>query len=185
MKFPGDEQSIEKGLSKMKKGILVVSFGTSHLDTMEKTIDVIERDVSRKFPECRVYRAFTSRMIIRKLKRTENMAVDTVEEAVKRMASDGIEDVIVQPTHIINGIENDRMMEDLMENMSCFKRIRVGKPLLSSVDDYKKSIHAVMAETELSDDEMTPTRHIRRWSIHFMRWDIIRCWSEPWRASRN
>ena len=136
----------------MKKGILVVSFGTSHLDTMEKTIDVIERDVSRKFPECRVYRAFTSRMIIRKLKRTENMAVDTVEEAVKRMASDGIEDVIVQPTHIINGIENDRMMEDLMENMSCFKRIRVGKPLLSSVDDYKKSIHAVMAETELSDN---------------------------------
>ena len=74
----------------MKKGILVVSFGTSHLDTMEKTIDVIERDVSRKFPECRVYRAFTSRMIIRKLKRTENMAVDTVEEAVKRMAVDGI-----------------------------------------------------------------------------------------------
>ena len=50
VKFPGDEQSIEKGLSKMKKGILVVSFGTSHLDTMEKTIDVIERDVSRKFP---------------------------------------------------------------------------------------------------------------------------------------
>ena len=138
----------------MKKGILVVSFGTSHLDTMEKTIDVIERDVSRKFPECRVYRAFTSRMIIRKLKRTENMAVDTVEKAVKRMAADGIEDVIVQPTHIINGIENDHMMEDLMENMSCFKRIRVGKPLLSSVDDYKKSIHAVMAETELSDDEM-------------------------------
>ena len=138
----------------MKKGILVVSFGTSHLDTMEKTIDVIEQDIAQKFPECRVYRAFTSRMIIRKLKRTENMEVDTVEEAVKRMASDGIEDVVVQPTHIINGIENDRMMEDLMENMSCFQRIRVGKPLLSSVDDYKKSIHAVMAETELADDEM-------------------------------
>ena len=28
----------------MKKGILVVSFGTSHLDTMEKTIDVIEKE---------------------------------------------------------------------------------------------------------------------------------------------
>ena len=28
----------------MQKGILVVSFGTSHLDTMEKTIDVIERN---------------------------------------------------------------------------------------------------------------------------------------------
>ena len=30
----------------------------------------------------------------------------------------------------------------------------MGKPLLSSVDDYKKSIHAVMAETQLEDDEM-------------------------------
>ena len=44
----------------MKKGILVVSFGTSHLDTMEKTIDVIEQDIAQKFPECRVYRAFTN-----------------------------------------------------------------------------------------------------------------------------
>lgn len=145
---------MRKGLIKMRKGILVVSFGTSHLDTMEKTIDVIERDIARRFPGHRVYRAFTSRMIIRKLKRTENMEIDTVDKAVKRMAADGIEEVTVQPTHIINGIENDRMMEDLMENMSCFKRIRVGRPLLSSVDDYKKSIHAVMDETELSDDEM-------------------------------
>lgn len=138
----------------MKKGILVVSFGTSHLDAMKKTIDVIEKEIAERFDDSRVYRAFTSGMIIRKLKRTENMAIDTVSEALKRMAADGMEDVIVQPTHIINGIENDRMMEELMENMSLFRRIRVGKPLLSSVEDYKKSIHAVMAETELRDGEM-------------------------------
>ena len=138
----------------MKKGILVVSFGTSHLDTMERTIDVIENEIAEKFDGCSVYRAFTSGMIIRKLKRTENMEIDTVPEALRRMAADGMEDVVVQPTHITNGIENDRMMEDLMENMSLFRRIRVGKPLLSSVEDYKKSIHAVMAETGLQDGEM-------------------------------
>lgn len=138
----------------MKKGILVVSFGTSHLDTMERTIDVIENEIAERFDGCCVYRAFTSGMIIRKLKRTENMEIDTVPEALRRMAADGMEDVVVQPTHIINGIENDRMMEDLMENMSLFRRIRVGKPLLSSVEDYKKSIHAVMAETGLQDGEM-------------------------------
>lgn len=138
----------------MEKGILVVSFGTSHLDTMKKTISVIEQEISERFQEYRVYRAFTSGMIIRKLKRTENLAVDTVQEALNRMKEDGIEDVIVQPTHIINGVEYDRMMKDLMENMLLFRRIRVGKPLLSSVDDYKKSIHAVMAETQLEDDEM-------------------------------
>ena len=138
----------------MGKGILVVSFGTSHIDTMEKTITVIEQDIARQFPEWSVYRAFTSRMIVRKLKRTENMEIDTVEEALRRMAADGISEVIVQPTHIINGIENDRMMEDLMENMSLFRKIRVGKPLLSSVDDYKKAIHAVMSEVGLETGEM-------------------------------
>lgn len=138
----------------MKKGILVVSFGTSHLDTMEKTISVIEKEIADKFRDCKVYRAFTSKMIVRKLKRTENMHIDTVEEALRRMAEDGIEDVIVQPTHIINGIENDRMLENLMKDMSLFCRIRVGRPLLSSVVDYKKAIHAVMSETEIARDEI-------------------------------
>ena len=43
-----------------KKGILVVSFGTSHLDTMAKTIQVMEEQIAEEFPEYTVYRAFTS-----------------------------------------------------------------------------------------------------------------------------
>lgn len=137
----------------MKKGILVVSFGTSHLDTMEKTIRTLEQDIAGAFPDCRVYRAFTSHMILRRLKREEGMHIHTVEEALKQMAEDGIRRIIVQPTHIINGIENDRMLEDLKKYEGVFEWVRVGKPLLSSVDDYKKAVHAVMAQTELSPDE--------------------------------
>ena len=51
----------------MKKGILAVSFGTSHIDTMEKTIDVLEKEFAKTFEEAVVYRAFTSNMIIKKL----------------------------------------------------------------------------------------------------------------------
>ncbi|HJA13170.1 MAG TPA: sirohydrochlorin cobaltochelatase [Candidatus Mediterraneibacter merdipullorum] len=138
----------------MEKGILAVSFGTSYVDTLDKTIAVIEKEIAARFPEWGVYRAFTSRMIVRRLKQTKGIHVDTVEEALKRMADDGIREVVVQPTHIINGIENDRMMEALMEHMPLFERIRVGKPLLSSVDDYKKAIHAVMSEIRLEDAEM-------------------------------
>ena len=47
----------------MKKGILAVSFGTSHIDTMEKTIDVLEKEFAKTFEEAVVYRAFTSNMI--------------------------------------------------------------------------------------------------------------------------
>lgn len=137
-----------------KKAILVVSFGSSHLDTLEKNIDKIEQQVADTFPEYRVYRAFTSQMILRKLKKTENLHFNTVKEAMEQMASDGIENVIVQPTHIINGIENDRMMCDVMDYTDKFRKIRVGKPLLTSVDDYKKAIHAVMSEADLEDGEI-------------------------------
>ncbi|WP_282923847.1 sirohydrochlorin cobaltochelatase [Mediterraneibacter massiliensis] len=139
---------------KEKKAILVVSFGTSYLDTLDKTIGAIERKIAAAYPDYRVYRAFTSQMIIKKLKRTRQIEVDTVKEALNRMIADGIEQVIVQPTHVINGIENDRMMDDLMEQMDAFQKIRVGKPLLNSVDDYKKAIHAVMSEVELQEEEM-------------------------------
>lgn len=137
----------------MKKGILVVSFGTSHLDTLEKTIAVMEREIGERFEGCSVYRAFTSGMIIRKLKRTGVLDVDTVSEALARMAADGIRDLTVQPTHIINGIENDRMLDDLKKHSHLFERICVGSPLLSSVEDYRKAIRAVMSETELEDGE--------------------------------
>ena len=43
-----------------KKGILVVSFGTSHLDTLERTITAVEQYIAAQFPEYRVYRASVS-----------------------------------------------------------------------------------------------------------------------------
>lgn len=136
-----------------KKAILVVSFGTSHLDTLEKTIGGIEQRIAEHFTDYRVYRAFTSEMIIKKLRRNEGLKLSNIKEAMEQMAADGVETVLVQPTHIINGIENDRMRDQLMEYTDRFRRIRVGKPLLSGADDYKKAIHAVMEEVELAEDE--------------------------------
>ena len=51
------------------KALLVVSFGTSHHDTREKTIDQIEAYLGQSFPDRKVYRAWTSGMIIQKLRR--------------------------------------------------------------------------------------------------------------------
>lgn len=139
---------------KGRKAILAVSFGTSHLDTLEKTIGAIERRMAQSFPDYHIYRAFTSQMIIDKLKKTQGLIIDNVNEALDRMHEEGIEKVIVQPTHVINGIENDKMVEALTDKMDQFRKIKIGKPLLTSVDDYKKSIHAVMAEADLQEDEM-------------------------------
>ena len=51
----------------MKKAILVVSFGTSYLDTLEKTIENAENQIRKSFSEYDIYRAFTSHKIIKKL----------------------------------------------------------------------------------------------------------------------
>lgn len=130
-----------------------MSFGTSHLDTMDKTIGAIERQIQSAFPGYAVYRAFTSQMIIRKLKKTKGLSIGTVSETMEQMKRDGIESVFVQPTHIINGIEYDKMAEAVHLKESIFKKVRVGKPLLSSAEDYKTAIHAVMEQVTLQEDE--------------------------------
>ncbi len=129
-----------------KKAILAVSFGTSHEDTRKVTIDAIEDSMREAFPEYPVYRAWTSKMIIRKLKNRDNIIVPTVREAMEQMISDGITDVLVQPTHVINGIENDLMKEDALSYRDSFHSISFGDPLLTTEEDSHKVIAAIAEE---------------------------------------
>ena len=118
-----------------KKAILVVSFGTSFHETREKTIDRIEADLAVACPEYTLYRAWTSKMIITKLKKRDSIVVPTVSEAVDQMIADGVQELIVQPTHIINGIENDLMKEDVLAKEDAFEKIAFGDPLLTTTED--------------------------------------------------
>ena len=52
----------------MKKAILVVSFGTSYIDTLKVTIEKAENQIRDYFNDYDTYRAFTSHKIIKKLK---------------------------------------------------------------------------------------------------------------------
>lgn len=104
----------------LKKAILVVSFGTSYDTTRKVTIDAIEKEIADAYPDYQIYRAWTSKMILAKLKRRDNIHYDNVKEAFERMIADGITDVIVQPTHVINGIENDIMTEEALSYNSHF-----------------------------------------------------------------
>lgn len=92
-----------------KKGILVVSFGTSHEDTRAVTIDAIEKEIGAAFTDCKIYRAWTSKMILARIEKRDHIHYDNVAEAMERMKKDGITDVIIQPTHVMNGVENDLM----------------------------------------------------------------------------
>lgn len=113
----------------MKTGILVVSFGTTHLDTLAKTIQAVEEDLASAFPGVPCYRAFTSGIVRSRLKSKYDVAVDSVEEALERMKADGVKRAVVQPTLLIPGDEYDRMRGKVLQNAGALE-IALGLPLL-------------------------------------------------------
>lgn len=125
------------------KAILVISFGTTFSETREKTIEAIENDLAKAFPDRRLYRAWTSRFIIRKLKERDGLYIDTPSEALERMKRDGVTDVIVQPTHIIPGAEFNKLTEEIKRHSEDFENLSVGVPLLTEEKDLKDTATAI------------------------------------------
>ena len=117
------------------RGLLVVSFGTSHRQTCDETIGAIEAALAKAIPDRALYRAWTSGRIIRRLRERDGVCIDTMEEALERMASDGIADVLAVPTHMIAGAEYDKVLTALTEKRDRFRQLAVSRPLLDSPSD--------------------------------------------------
>lgn len=141
-------------MTEEKRALLTVSFGTSHAETREKTIGAIERDIAGRYREYEVRRAFTSGMILKVLEKRDGIIIDNVAEAINRLISDGFQEVLVQPTHVIPGDEYDAMVGDVMMFEDRFDKVSIGTPLLYSTKDYQQVIRAVMEQfPDLSDRE--------------------------------
>lgn len=120
----------------MKKAILVVSFGTSYHDTLEKTIAATEKAIGEAFPGWEVRRAFTSNMIMKKLRSRDGLEIDSVSQAMAKLEAQGYTHVAVQPTHVMHGEEYEKLLSQL-EPYRQRLNIRVGEPLLDRQEDYE------------------------------------------------
>lgn len=129
----------------MKKALLVVSFGTSYEDTMKKNIEAIEKDIASEFQDRKFARAFTSGMIMRKLKNRDGIHIDNVKEALTKLVDEGYDDILVQATHIMNGDEYDKMTEQI-EAFEDKVKIKVGDALLTTSSDYDMVVEALCKE---------------------------------------
>lgn len=141
-----------------KKAILVVSYGTSYEETREKTIGAIERHIADTHPGWEVRRAFTSKSVLRILEK-KGVHIDFVSDALDRMIYDGIDTVIVQPTHVMNGLEYDIMMKVVRDYSVYFRYIEVGTPLLTSADDYDEVIAAIERSFITKSNEVCGKNH--------------------------
>jgi sirohydrochlorin cobaltochelatase len=133
--------------------LLVVSFGTSFNDSREKTIGAIEKSLAGAYPNYEQRRAFTSQIIIDKLRERDGTRIDNVQDAMKRLVSDGVKELLVQPTHVMSGEEYDSVISEIKPFEKKFTRVSYGQPLLITDADYDKVIDALTAETaEYADD---------------------------------
>ena len=117
-----------------KAALLMVHFGTTYDETRGKTIEAINEKARAEFPELTVREAYTSRIVIRKLK-TRGIEKLTPLEALIRLRADGFTRVIVQSTTLLDGAEMESLRRDVASVEGFFEEVRVGTPLLYSVDD--------------------------------------------------
>ena len=135
----------------MKKAILVVSFGTSYHETRKKTIEACENKIKESFKDYDFYRAFTSGMIINKLKKRDNMFIDKPSEALEKLYNAGYKEVVVQSLHIICGDEYNKLKDMVAQYEDKFDKISIGRPLLTYIDDYRETVEAVKKDLDKMD----------------------------------
>ena len=120
------------------------TFGTTYDDTRTLTIDALNRKAQEAFPQLDFSEAYTSRIVIRRLKQ-RGIRKDTPLEALLRLRAEGYTHIVVQSSHIIDGVEMESLRHDVESVRTFFKDIRIGTPLLYSVDDCEK-VASIVAE---------------------------------------
>ena len=137
----------------MKKGILVVSFGTSYKKTMKECIESVEDKIKDVYSEYVVERAFTSNFIIEKLKKNDGIYINTPAEALEKMIANGINEIYIQPLHIIPGFEYDKVKKAASIIKHRIKvEISLGSPLLNEEENYDEMIDALLNRLPERDD---------------------------------
>lgn len=138
-----------------EKELLVVSFGTSYNDSRRLTIGAIENAIEAAIPDYSVRRGFTANIVIDHVNRRDGILIDDIDAALKRAVDNKVKTLIIQPTHLMNGIEYDEIVEKVANYSDAFDKVVFGAPLLTSDDDFKRVEKAIVDWTSEYDDGET------------------------------
>ena len=113
--------------------ILVVSFGTSFNQSRTQDIGTIEHAIAEAFPDWSVRRAFTAQIIINHILARDGVKIDNMQQALDRAVENKVQNLIVQPTHLMHGAEYDELVGILDGYKDKFASVKVAEPLLGEV----------------------------------------------------
>ncbi|MGM9676158.1 MAG: sirohydrochlorin cobaltochelatase [Butyricicoccus sp.] len=135
--------------------LLVLSFGTSFNDSRRLNIGAIENDLEKAFPDYSVRRGFTANIVIDHIQKRDGVKIDDVDEAMNRAVDNNVKNLVIQPTHLMNGLEYAELEEQVSQYADAFDKIAIGKPLLTSEEDFKRVEQALVDWTSEYDDGET------------------------------
>ena len=157
--YKGIQQMIIDHASAAMEGqkpvLLVTSFGTSYNDNRDLSIGAVETALADAYPEYEVRRAFTAQIVIDILEERDGHEIDNVEEALERLVADGVKEVVVMPTHVMNGFEYDDIVKEVGEYADKFDSLKIGTGLLTDDADYEELVKILAEETASYNTEKT------------------------------
>ena len=113
--------------------LLVVSFGTSFNDSRVADIKGIEDALQEANPDWSVRRAFTAQIIINHIQARDGEKIDNMDQALERAVTNGVKNLVVQPTHLMHGAEYDEMCEAIEAYRDKFESVAIAEPMLGEV----------------------------------------------------
>lgn len=135
--------------------LLVLSFGTSFNDSRRLTIGAIENSLESAFPDYSVRRGFSANIVIDHINRRDNILIDDIDAALKRAVDNGVKNLVVQPTHLMNGIEYNEIVDKTAAYSDAFEKVVFGEPLLTSDEDFERVEKAIVDWTSEYNDVNT------------------------------
>lgn len=127
----------------------IVSAGSKNeRDSHNGAASALRRAVEKEFPDCEVREAFTGR-------RKSDVSETVLEIVLEKAASDGINNLVVQPMYLMKGYKYIDLVKFLENCKEKFSRVAVGAPLLSEDADFTATARAITERTAKYDDGET------------------------------
>jgi len=142
-----------------KRAILVAAFGTTYPVARKNAIDSIVSKIREAFGDFETRLAFTAETVIRKLWERDSIKVQTPAEAMEDLRIQGFQEVIIQPLHIIPGLEWKKLLSAVRGYRDSFELISLGRPLLyfakteKSPDDFEEAARALLCSLPQQREE--------------------------------
>ena len=113
-----------------KDAMVVMSFGTTMKETRDKTINPTIDAIKAALPGVKVVTAYTSHIIIDRVKANEGLEIPTPEKALEQLKAEGYTRIALATLDVIPGMEYDYKTAIYRIYRDQFKKMTFGTPLL-------------------------------------------------------